>query len=502
MSVEVSTGARSRLPVRDGTGSAVFWQIITVLGLLIMRVLWSGAIFVLLTGRQIEDARLRSVVMFTAIALFVYFVAFALSYLQLRESVIRVILISLFILGFIVSLRFLLFPNFQGSWIALINRYLEGFADISFLLRPEFLTTLLIFLLWRRSLNASRQWIGPVVVGREMRIGMVMFLVLGFLGSRTNGFLPGVETVLFLFISLITMGSARISSLSYLRGGRGIPFERNWAVGVVLIAGGLMIGAFLLGSLGGGPVATLLDAFLSFTYNLFLRFILVLLSPIVYVIAQIAVWVMGRFEFLVNPDLNLEVMSLQEDLQLELEQRAEEVVASSSSNDLAIILRLVAITLGIIVLSLLLVHTARQMRLRRQAMAGEDQDRDSLISMLPQALADVFRRGAEELAERLRRLSPRRRILAAERIRRIYADLMLLSERLGSPRPKAYTPYEYLKQLNHQFPGSGEDLDLITQAYVRIRYGQLPESSKEVQDIEEAWARLQVFGRELARRQS
>ncbi len=498
MSIGVSSAMGARWHVKERPSSAVLWQIITVIGMLVMRVLWSGAIFVLLTGRSIEDARLRSVIFFTLFVLVVYFVAFVLSYFQFKETVNRTTLIAVFGFGFVLSLRYLLYPYFQGNGFALAELYLDGYADISFLLRPEFLTTILIFLLWRKAIGASRHWIGPVVVGREMRIGMVMFLVLGFLGSRTSGFLPGVETVLFLFISLITMGSARISSLSFLRGGRGIPFERNWAAGVIFIAGGLITSAFLLGLFSSGPIAALLDTIFSVIYNVILRFVLVLLFPIIFVLAQIAVWLIDRFEFLLGPEF--EVMDFQADLQLELGQRAEEISATSSAIDPGLILRIFAITLGVLLLFLLLIQTTRQMQLRRQAMAVEDQDRESLISMLPQALADALRRTSQELSDRLRRLSPRRRALAAERIRQIYAKLIELSDRMGSPRPLAVTPYEFLIELNQQFPGSQEDLDLITHAYVRIRYGELPESSREVQAIEEAWDRIETYGRELTRR--
>jgi hypothetical protein len=95
----------------------------------------------------------------------------------------------------------------------------------------------------------------------------------------------------------------------------------------------------------------------------------------------------------------------------------------------------------------------------------------------------------ERLAKRLA-LRPTERLQAAARIRRIYTELIELSARMGSPRPASYTPLEYLPLLNRQLPLCSADLELITQAYNRIRYGELPEYHEQLTEIEAAWARV------------
>jgi hypothetical protein len=73
---------------------------------------------------------------------------------------------------------------------------------------------------------------------------------------------------------------------------------------------------------------------------------------------------------------------------------------------------------------------------------------------------------------------------------------MELSEDLGRPRNPAKTPLEFLPSLNELFPALDVELARITQAYLQVRYGELPETRQEVEEVEKAWARLHTQGQE------
>jgi hypothetical protein len=489
-----------QLPLRRLEGSAVIWQMLTVLGTLVMQVLWSSPAMTLLTQQSIPDVRVRSMGVFLVIVLLVYTLALLMGYLRIRETVIQWLLLGIFLFAFGASLRFLLYPQIEGSWFQLLDRYFDSFTDLSFWIRPEFLATGFLFILWRRALRASRHWVGPLVVRRELRFGMLAFLFIGFVGSRTSGFLPGLEAGLFLFIGLITLGTARISSLSYLRGGRGIPFERTWLGGVALMAGFLLVMAVLVAYLVGGPIASLLDNFLSLTINLILRGILALLSPVVYAIVQVVTWIMSRFELIFNAPEPSNLLNRGNEVQSMMENMAEEIQPLVVSSEIGVILRNIAIVIGFSLLLIVLFYTARQINVRRRTMASEEREREFMNVGLRQALRDFVRGGAQQVIDRIRQFSRASQLIAAARIRRIYGQLMELSERLGFPRPEASTPNEFLQDLNTCFPGSTEDLEVITQAYVRIRYGELPENRQEVEEVEQAWSRVRAFGRELSRK--
>lgn len=52
------------------------------------------------------------------------------------------------------------------------------------------------------------------------------------------------------------------------------------------------------------------------------------------------------------------------------------------------------------------------------------------------------------------------------------------------------TPLEFLPTLRGLFPNHFDEIKLITEAYNRVRYGELPEVSGDIQRVEEAWRRV------------
>jgi hypothetical protein len=97
------------------------------------------------------------------------------------------------------------------------------------------------------------------------------------------------------------------------------------------------------------------------------------------------------------------------------------------------------------------------------------------------------------------RLRPARKLVIIARIRRIYDQLLELCAELGHPRPPSRTPLEFLPDMGELFSEYPGDLDLITRAYVMIRYGEVPETDEEVQAVETAWQRISDEGQKLKR---
>jgi hypothetical protein len=82
------------------------------------------------------------------------------------------------------------------------------------------------------------------------------------------------------------------------------------------------------------------------------------------------------------------------------------------------------------------------------------------------------------------------RLYAAVSIRKIYANMARLAERQGFPRQPAQTPYEYLPALGLAFPDCQAEAAAITEAYVKVHYGEVPESLRELQHIRECWQQI------------
>jgi hypothetical protein len=86
-------------------------------------------------------------------------------------------------------------------------------------------------------------------------------------------------------------------------------------------------------------------------------------------------------------------------------------------------------------------------------------------------------------------------MFAARTIRRIYAELALLAQAQGRHRLPHQTPYEYLPALRETFPTCAEDVALITEAYVAVHYGELPERPATLAKVQEAWQRVREAAR-------
>ena len=96
------------------------------------------------------------------------------------------------------------------------------------------------------------------------------------------------------------------------------------------------------------------------------------------------------------------------------------------------------------------------------------------------------------LAQVLRRLGVLKNLRTAVSIRRIYQHMLHAAEASGYPRLDSETPFEYLKTLREAWPNHPAETQLITQAYVNVRYGELPESQDELDAIFSAWQTLEL----------
>lgn len=79
---------------------------------------------------------------------------------------------------------------------------------------------------------------------------------------------------------------------------------------------------------------------------------------------------------------------------------------------------------------------------------------------------------------------------AAVSIIKIYQQMIQISSEVGYPRDTSETPYEYLNTLFELWPGHKKEVQLITRAYVKVRYGEFPETKEELEAIKLAWEQV------------
>jgi hypothetical protein len=94
------------------------------------------------------------------------------------------------------------------------------------------------------------------------------------------------------------------------------------------------------------------------------------------------------------------------------------------------------------------------------------------------------------MLEVLRKLGLGRELFTALTIRRIYGQMEKLAGTRGHPRTLSETPYEYQTELRRAFPDLRDDIQCITEAYIAVRYGEIPEDPGELERVRAAWQRL------------
>lgn len=341
-------------------------------------------------------------------------------------------------------------------------------------------------LLWQRAITLARDWFGPIAAWSRLRAGAVLLFVYLFVAGRLRPQALSLGPLFaFLVLALLAMAAARISFINQYHGGQRNPFGRGWAAltgAVTLATAGL---ALALSSLLTGQLSGLL-AQTGAGLGAVLRAVLYVIALPFFLLLYLLEPLIARLREQAPPPAEL------------AETPGPQIFPGGPGDPLAEIIGPAggggglpewlgpALFWGAVLLVVLWVFGRRGRRPgRRQSRQVETE-----FSQAEGGLFNRWRRGVQQAAGGLSPLAPRQRQRAAARIRQIYAALMELSARLEKPRSRSQTPLEFLPVLDGLFPGQGEEVRLITQAYLKVRYGELPETRAEVDAVERAWQRI------------
>ena len=471
---------------------------LAVFCLMVMELCWLTPWYRSLTPATYATPSGRVFLVFGGILLTLYSAARLMNFARLRIALRRWISIGLFGVCILLSLKLLLYPHEILSLGELLHRPLRAFNDVTSLLPDEFVLSLAVLGVGWRGLALARQIIEPVTVLGNFRLGIVMFLGFVFINTLVTGEVPGAFIYLFLFCALMAMGAARISTIGTLRGGGRTPFDRRWLVGMI-VASLLVVGfAALLAYLASAKgvfqqIGTLI-------FGLFALLSLAIISPALYFLPSLA----ERFPAISTSigkvietvrDWRNGLMDAVSGIAEQISGLMQKIGVSEWGPSLKPFL-LWSIVAGIG--ALIILSLSRWMRKEQEGRRSETQSlfpAGELFRLLKAALQNKLRAMGGGLVNAAR-LRQAQRLRAAARIRRIYAELMDLAEDFGSPRPSALTPLEFLSPLKKVFPLFEAELTDITHAYLRVRYGELPETRQEVNEVEAAWERVRAEGKE------
>lgn len=475
------------------------WRELAILSTLLMELswiaLWYRLLFAARAGLDYWQALLTlGVMLFSS-----YGVAKWMDAANLKLWLRRAVLAGLWLAFLTVGLRILLPLPGSFSLLGMLNSPVKTLRDLYDLVPSEFLVMLFVLLVCWRGVARVGSVISTEEVLTAFKIGTLMFLGYGLFSGLFH--LPPVgELWLFLFSGLLALSSARMAVISSLRGGQRIPFEKRRLLGIsgAILA---MVGfSALLSDLATGSGAKSLTALATGVIYL----LALLFSPLMFLL-MLVFFAVGR---LINiAALIQNMITLLNRLQALIEGFTLQLQQWLSGFQLPWFNRLIAffslprsvILWGalLILLAVILLIVRRQALIGAEESEAEYQTLAEEVNVLDQLRKELRRRWSAMAGgvKRMRRLRAAQRMLAAARIRRVYALLLELSARLDCPRPAARTPLEFLPTLETLFPTLKGELRLITEAYLLVRYGELPETQEEVSAVESAWQRVADAGR-------
>ncbi len=370
----------------------------------------------------------------------------------------------------------------------LLRRSLTSFTQPLNFLPNELVILVVVLFLWWRGLRLGQAAPSVALAGLRFRAGVVIFVVFLFFFNLyiTRDITPYI--VAFFFFGLMAVAMARLEEVSRLRGGQAAPLGRAW-LGVLGLATAAVIGAgAIVTRLLAGPLPGQVLGWLSPVWLILIALIALILSLFVAALAALVKFVASFI-----PNIDLSFMAQVEGRLEQIREGISRLEGSLSPE----VMRFAGILQGIalaVVLVLMLIGVVRTVRRLQGAVLQRGEGSEALIT--GNLLAAVWRglrdEGAGGLARLVRRSGPGWGLLATLSIRRIYAQMARLAAARGYPRAPSETPYQYLSSLARAFPDGIDQARLITEAYVNVHYGELPETPEGLAAIRAAWAELRA----------
>lgn len=416
------------------------------------------------------------------------------SALDIKKNVRTWFLAGTLLISILAGLKLLVYAHSSMTMVAMLNSVGSSLDSTDPWFPAGFVVIVLTMLVVFRGVRLADGGIEPATVMGGFRRSIVMLLFWSLLASVASKGIEGFWIYLgsFLLFSLIGMSTSRFFQVSSTEGGQRTPFDRKRIAGISAAILALVVlsslAALLLSSRQGFQLLMALVASLGAAVQAVIILITLLLLPVLYLILQlISALFSGRMG---TAKLNLPDTS----------QLVEQwVKADPGSSPSSVQWMRPVLLWGVIIMVAIVVLYVYRYQVRKKHSTTEV-ELDSLVQDedLLNMLLKNLRKNAQQAADRLLgRFLTAGRVKAAEQIRRIYSELLDLTSQLNAPRPLSATPLEYLPRLASVFPNRFEDLSLITRAYLKVRYGQLPESAQEVQAVETAWSRIRTDGKQL-----
>jgi hypothetical protein len=478
------------------------WRSLTVASLALMDLSWILAWISILRGEQIQIAQNPAIFGLSVVLLTSYLVTRVTHTLKIESHARRVLVGITFVFFYLVLLHNLVYQPEGYSFANILGNINRSLRDLRSPIPVELSTVFLAAFLWYRGASLAMNWTGPRYVARTHRLGVFFFLLLGIVSLfnviRINPL--GILIVCFLFASLLAHSFARADTLEQLRGGFSTPFDWRWLLAIAMTALVIVFVALFTGD----TIAVYLSQVAVFMMRV-LVIVLLILSTII--ASPLLLVLFLSFPFLQE---RLAAVPLLQNITAVMREAIQRIVQffidfSAFIGDVMIqlpdlrpvipYLMWGMLIVAVVVFSLWFGRKWKTFTRKRIAYAGVDDRKGIPLSLT--FLQSLLVESLETFSQRWGNLTSTRRWLGAVRIRVIYTRLMQLCRNLGMERRAVETPIEFMPRLRSLFPEEEDETQLITEAYLRVRYGELPESQDQIEQVERAWKRLKKRAKDL-----
>ncbi len=459
------------------------WAETSTLTLLVSEWIWLAAIFALFFNFK-QDV-VQVFVSFALPGFLGYGLSKALHVYKISKRKLRIVL-TIWVITCLGLWFWLFVLNREQIILTSIAPFTFSNLIGSYIIQSLLLQVIFFLLIIRRSLRISTKAINNWQVLRSLQIGLLMLLFFGLSTTWTSFLSNLIPFALYLFFVLLSLTTSHLAELSSDFRGRSPAFSRSWLIILAALAFGFVVVGSLTGWLLGVVLLEPARIALDFLYHVLIVILLVIFTPLLLLLAGVLPFINQ-----LSIDLQLDFIKRQIDalrvMVLPQPEAAEEVF-NLLNNSTTIILIIIALVIGIAIIS------GFRLRKLRKSSGVEEEIVD--LARVQKFLRDnQKKRSIFESA-----LTQARRWLATARIRRIYAQLLRTCAELEVPRPSFTTPLEFQPQLDLLFPDLTHETALITQTYLKIRYGEYPESLDEMDAAFDAWEKIRAAANIAMRR--
>ncbi|MEM7334479.1 MAG: DUF4129 domain-containing protein [Chloroflexota bacterium] len=387
---------------------------------------------------------------------------------------------------------------FDPSWLRVLLQDLTTSGGIRW---PQALGILfLVLIAWMRGLRLATREVDINMIGLRLRLGgLILSPLIVWFGHSRLIWDVSPYLLLFLLAGLTAISLTRAEEIEKGQSGHSAALNPKWLSMILIAAGGIIVIATLIAALLSGDSLPTIVGWLT-PLVIAIQFLLAiagltaidLFLPIWQIIERsltllvnFLVSTFGIFRLLTKIAAKLERFNTNpEETATGAPPELPPPTFGQFSLDLSYFQQYSNL-LGLLLIIAFILIVALTVSMSRRTVTFDEGNSDRVDR-------DSKDNSGEGLLDKLlSRIDAWRDWRTAVSIRRIYRHMCRAAEANGFPRLTTETPYEYLNTLAQTWPENLKETRIITQAYVKIRYGELPENKKELQTIISAWETLE-----------